>query len=77
MSHPSDQSLGRTTKVAVGVLLLLPVAGLIVVPLYSKADPHLWGFPFFYWYQLLWVFLASASTYGAYVLIARERGDRR
>jgi hypothetical protein len=36
-------------------LLLLPFIGLLYVPIYNRADPPLWGFPFFYWYQLLWV----------------------
>ena len=39
----------------------------------------LWGFPFFYWYQLLWVFIASGCTYLAYRLVHNARrggGDR-
>jgi hypothetical protein len=61
-----------------GILLLIPLAALALVPIYAKADPHLWGFPFFYWYQFLWVFLASAFTFGAYLVIERARrgGDR-
>ena len=41
-------------------LLVIPVAALIVPSLYNRATPALFGFPFFYWYQLLWVFLATA-----------------
>ncbi len=36
-------------------LLLLPFLGLLWVPLYNRHDPTLFGFPFFYWYQLAWV----------------------
>ena len=36
-------------------LLLLPYVGLLWVPFYDRATPELWGFPFFYWYQLAWV----------------------
>jgi hypothetical protein len=46
---------------------------------YSKATPKLWGFPFFYWYQLLWVFIAAGCTYLAYLLVHNARrggGDR-
>jgi hypothetical protein len=45
---------------------------------YAQEDPRLWGFPFFYWYQLLWVFIASGCTYLAYRLVhnARHGGDR-
>jgi hypothetical protein len=37
------------------LLLLVPVIGLLCVPFYNHDAPTLWGFPFFYWYQLLWV----------------------
>ena len=42
------------------LLLLLPFAGLLYPPLYNRVDPQIFGFPFFYWYQLLWVFLTTA-----------------
>jgi len=35
-------------------LLLLPYVGLLWVAFYSFHDPTLFGFPFFYWYQLAW-----------------------
>ena len=62
-----------------GVLILVPIVALMWVGSYSKADPKLWGFPFFYWYQLLWVFIASGCTYLAYRLVHNARrggGDR-
>ncbi len=37
------------------VLILLPVVGVLWVPFYNMKEPSLFGFPFFYWYQLLWV----------------------
>ncbi|MBA2559140.1 MAG: DUF3311 domain-containing protein [Propionibacteriales bacterium] len=60
----------------VAVLLAIPVLALLIVPIYAKEGPELWGFPFFYWYQFAWVFLASGFTYAAYVLIGRTRGER-
>ncbi|MBO0813363.1 MAG: DUF3311 domain-containing protein [Microlunatus sp.] len=48
----------------------------IVLPLltwtYNRATPRLLGFPFFYWYQLLWVFIAAGCCYLALVLLRRE-----
>ena len=41
-------------------LLMLPVLALLFPALYNRETPTLLGFPFFYWYQLLWVFLATA-----------------
>jgi hypothetical protein len=63
---------------AVAVLILAPIVALMWVGSYSQEGPRLWGFPFFYWYQLLWVFIASGCTYLAYLLVhnARRGGDR-
>jgi hypothetical protein len=47
-------------------LLLLPFLGLLAVPFYNHHDPTLFGFPFFYWYQLAWVPLTSFLTWIAY-----------
>ncbi len=44
------------------VLLLLPFLGLLAPVLYAKAAPELFGIPFFYWYQVLWLFASSALT---------------
>jgi hypothetical protein len=48
------------------LLLVLPFAGLLYPPLYATEDPELFGFPFFYWYQLAWVPLTAALTYLVY-----------
>ncbi len=45
------------------LLLLLPFAGLLAVPLYDRPGPTLLGFPFFYWYQLAWVPITSALVW--------------
>jgi hypothetical protein len=44
-------------------LLLIPFVGLLWVPFYNQRDPALFGFPFFYWYQLAWVPISSLLTY--------------
>jgi len=38
-----------------GSCCLLPFIGLLWVPFYNFQEPALFGFPFFYWYQLAWV----------------------
>ncbi len=46
-----------------GVLLLLFVPLLVVwVPLYNTVEPTLFGFPFFYWFQLAWIFVSMIIT---------------
>lgn len=47
-------------------LLVLPFIGLLWVPLYNRALPGLWGFPFFYWYQLVWVPVTAAIIWFVY-----------
>ena len=57
-----------------GVLLVIPIIALLWVPSYAKEGPALWGFPFFFWYQFLWVFICSGMTYTAYRLTLSARG---
>lgn len=45
-----------------GVLLAATVIAPLIVSTYAKAEPRLWGFPFFYWYQLLWVVLSVFTS---------------
>jgi hypothetical protein len=47
-------------------LLLLPYLGLLFPGMYARATPALLGFPFFYWYQFVWVILASALMFVVY-----------
>lgn len=54
------------------LLLLLPFIAYLYPPLYERMEPRLFGFPFFYWYQLLWVALTSLIV-GAVFLAGRER----
>ena len=56
------------------VLLLLPVFAVLAVPIFNRAAPALWGFPFFYWYQMLWVILCSGLA-GLVFLLEDRRGS--
>jgi len=42
------------------LLLVLPYLGLCFPAVYARATPTLLGFPFFYWYQFMWVGVCSA-----------------
>ncbi|MBB5055549.1 hypothetical protein HDF16_000218 [Granulicella aggregans] len=54
------------------LLLLLPYLGLCFPQLYTRAAPALIGFPFFYWYQFLWVVLTSAILALYYLRTRRD-----
>ncbi|GAA1656160.1 hypothetical protein GCM10009744_56040 [Kribbella alba] len=60
-----------------GVLLAVSVVVPLLVSTYAKDEPRLWGFPFFYWYQLLWVFISATTVSISYQLVMREERKRR
>jgi membrane protein implicated in regulation of membrane protease activity len=41
------------------LLLIAPFVALLWVPFYNSIEPTVWGIPFFYCYQFLWVALTS------------------
>ena len=78
MSNPSEpvaqpHRLPVRAKLIAGVLLVIPLIALALVPTYSSETPKLWGFPFFYWYQLAWVFLAAGCCAIAFGLLRWEK----
>ena len=48
------------------LLLVAPFVGLLWLPLYAKADPELFGIPFFYWYQFAWVPVTAVLIWAVY-----------
>jgi hypothetical protein len=48
------------------LLLIIPFIGLLWVPFYNSIEPQLWGFPFFYWYQFIWVFVTAGLIWVVY-----------
>lgn len=48
------------------LLLLIPFLGLLAIPFYNRIEPVLFGFPFFYWYQFMWVPITALLTYAVY-----------
>jgi Protein of unknown function (DUF3311) len=57
---------------AIQLLLLLPYLGLLWVPLYNRMEPTLFGFPFFYWYQLVWVPVTVLLIWFVYRRVVHE-----
>ncbi len=53
-------------------LFLVIFLAALWVPFFNRATPRLFGFPFFYWYQLLCVPAASLLTF---IILWAERGD--
>ncbi len=55
------------------VLLLVVFVIALAVPIFNRTGPALFGFPFFYWYQLACVPVASILIF--IVFRAEDRGD--
>jgi Protein of unknown function (DUF3311) len=51
------------------VLLLVAIGGALAVPVYARSLPKLGDFPFFYWYQLLWVPAVAIACWLCYALL--------
>jgi hypothetical protein len=56
ISRPGTEKRSRTW---VRVLLIIPFIALLWPPFYSIREPVLFGIPFFYWFQLTWIFLTA------------------
>ena len=60
-----------------GILLVFAIAMPLIVPMYARQDPELFGIPFFYWYQMLWVFIDAFLLWIVYMIVTREDNRRR
>ena len=47
-------------------LLVIPLIGTLIPPIYNTRDPELFGVPFFYWYQMAWIPLSVLITLTVY-----------
>jgi hypothetical protein len=55
MTQPAPPGKSPATRGAVAVLLTVAILGTLWVPIYARSLPKLGPFPFFYWYQLIWI----------------------
>ena len=54
--------------IVIAVLLAASLVGTLWVPFYNHLTPTFGGFPFFYWYQLMWVPIVAILSLAAYLL---------
>jgi hypothetical protein len=57
------------------LLLLVPFIAILWVPFYASGTPELFGFPFFYWYQFLWILISAVLTAIVYFVTREPEGD--
>jgi len=80
MNASSPRAPGHSSRnlwILILVLLTPAVVLPLVVPIYNREDPTLFGFPFYYWFQFALIIIAVALTVPAFLLSKRvERIDR-
>ena len=76
MVQPQRRAVQPRNAVIAGVLLLIAVIGAFWVPIYARSAPKLGDFPFFYWFQLIWMPVVMVLCYLSYLLLKAPRGPR-
>jgi len=59
--------MSRAKRAAWYVALFIPFFVAIWVPLFNRVEPTLFGIPFFYWFQFVWIVVAAIVTGLAYL----------
>jgi Protein of unknown function (DUF3311) len=72
MVQPDQRTRKPLSAVIAAILLLISIVGAFWVPFYNRPTPKLGDFPFFYWYQLIWMPVTMVLCYLAYLLIRRR-----
>ncbi len=62
---------------AVLLILAIGIVLPLLVPIYARTSPELFGLPFFYWYQMLWVLIEAVLLLLCYRILRAEDRRRR
>jgi hypothetical protein len=70
--------MSSSTRWTIVVVLLIPAVVLpLLVGVYDRTDPELWGFPFYYWFQFLLIPIVAVLTSVAYLLTRTDEPPTR
>jgi hypothetical protein len=75
VTMPDSRPTSPVKRIVVAILLIAPFVVYLAVPSYARVKPRLAGFPFFYWWQLVWVVISAVFVGLAYAL-TRTSGGR-
>ena len=79
--RPSPPAGGRPIlsplRAVAAVCVIAPFVAMLWIPSYNKTNPKLLGFPFFYWYQLLWVIITAVLMAIAVQAVKYDNAARR
>ena len=76
MADPSRRPASPNRLTVWHLLLLIPYVAVLWVPFYNAVEPRLFGFPFFYAYQLAWVVISSVLTGIVYLATRTDHAPR-
>jgi hypothetical protein len=76
MAQTTPPRRNPATWVAVSIMVTIGIVGTLWVPIYARSGPKLGNFPFFYWYQLIWVPVVAILSLFSYLLLRRKPHDR-
>jgi hypothetical protein len=73
--HPKARTdpAARTDRNPWNWLLLVPIVLPLLTFIYNRETPTLFGFPFFFWFQMLFAPLAVVVTVSVFYLSRRSR----
>lgn len=79
LDHPVDEGGGRgrgpnDLRFSPWNLLLLIPLLMLITAWYNHDGPRLFGMPFFYWFQFVWVIIGVASVWIVYLMTRHDRG---
>jgi hypothetical protein len=74
---PAGTAPRRSDRSPWNWLLVVPIVVPLLVPLYNHVDPTLFGWPLFYWLQLVFVAVGVLTTSIVYRMTRRSPADRQ
>ena len=72
--HPPRGASGLIFR-AWNLLLLLPLL-MLITTFFNRDSPRLFGMPFFYWFQMAFVFVGVACVAVVYAMTRSDRGPK-
>jgi hypothetical protein len=73
----SAPPLVTPARVVAAICVIAPFVAVLAVPVFNKRTPEVAGFPFYFWWQLLWVVITALLMALAYTVVHREELARR
>lgn len=80
MADAPDRQPGGSTRGHWSLIYLLLAPAVVVpllVPIYDRTDPTLFGFPFYFWFQFALILGSAVLTVSAYAVASRADAQDR